>query len=250
MYRSGNPTLSDSTFDKSNYQDASWWNESSNLMTMEGTVEKTAILLIITTTLAIATYTLFPGLAVIGFLGGFITAMIVIFSKSNNPVLICAYAGFEGLALGGFTFFIEIAVDFPGLGIIAAGITFAILGSMLMLYRAKLISWDRNLAIAVYSSLGAILMIYLASFIGALLGFQISLFQTLNGNGLVGITFSLFVIGIGALCLVADFDFIEKGVERGAPKQLEWRAAFGLMVTLVWLYLEVLKLLAKLTSRR
>ena len=247
MYRSGNPTLSDSTFDKSNYQDASWWNESSNLMTMEGTVEKTAILLVITTTLAIATYTLFPGLAVIGFLGGFITAMIVIFTKSTNPVLICAYAGFEGLALGGFTFFIETAVEFPGLGIIAAGITFAILGSMLMLYRANLISWNRNLAIAVYSSLGAILIIYLVSFIGIFLGFEIPL---IHGNGPVGIAFSLFVIGIGALCLVADFDFIEKGVERGAPKQLEWRAAFGLMITLVWLYIEVLKLLAKLASRR
>ena len=214
---------------------------------MEGTVEKTAILLIITTTLAIATYTLFPGLAVIGFLGGFITAMIVIFTKSTNPVLICAYAGFEGLALGGFTFFIEVAVEFPGLGIIAAAITFAILGSMLMLYRANLISWDRNLAIAVYSSLGAILIIYLASFIGMFLGFEIPL---IHGNGPVGIAFSLFVIGIGALCLVADFDFIEKGVERGAPKQLEWRAAFGLMITLVWLYVEVLKLLAKLVSRR
>ena len=214
---------------------------------MEGTVEKTAILLIITTTLAIATYTLFPGLAVIGFLGGFITAMIVIFTKSTNPVLICAYAGFEGLALGGFTFFIEVAVEFPGLGIIAAAITFAILGSMLMLYRANLISWDRNLAIAVYSSLGAIFIIYLASFIGMFLGFEIPL---IHGNGPVGIAFSLFVIGIGALCLVADFDFIEKGVERGAPKQLEWRAAFGLMITLVWLYVEVLKLLAKLASRR
>ena len=247
MYRSGNPTLSDSTFDKSNYQDASWWNESSNLMTMEGTVEKTAILLIITTTLAIATYTLFPGLAIIGFLGGFITAMIVIFTKSTNPVLICAYAGFEGLALGGLTFFIETAVDLQGLGIIAAAITFAILGTMLMLYRANLISWDRNLAIAVYSSLGAILIIYIASFIGIFLGFQIPL---IHGNGPVGIAFSLFVIGIGALCLVADFDFIEKGVERGAPKQLEWRAAFGLMITLVWLYIEVLKLLAKLASRR
>lgn len=210
-------------------------------------MEKTAILLIITTTLAIATYTLFPGLAVIGFLGGFITAMIVIFTKSTNPVLICAYAGFEGLALGGFTFFIEVAVEFPGLGIIAAAITFAILGSMLMLYRANLISWDRNLAIAVYSSLGAILIIYLASFIGMFLGFEIPL---IHGNGPVGIAFSLFVIGIGALCLVADFDFIEKGVERGAPKQLEWRAAFGLMITLVWLYVEVLKLLAKLVSRR
>jgi uncharacterized YccA/Bax inhibitor family protein len=214
---------------------------------MEGTVEKTAILLFITTTLAIATYTLFPGLAVIGFFGGFITAMIVIFTKSTNPVLICAYAGFEGLALGGFTFFIETAVEFPGLGIIAAAITFAILGSMLMLYRANLISWDRNLAIAVYSSLGAILIIYLASFIGMFLGFEIPL---IHGNGLVGIAFSLFVIGIGALCLVADFDFIEKGVERGAPKQLEWRAAFGLMITLIWLYVEILNLLAKIASRR
>tara|TARA_B110000008_G_scaffold142645_1_gene144308 strand:- start:247 stop:990 length:744 start_codon:yes stop_codon:yes gene_type:complete len=247
MYRSRNPTLSDSTFDKSNYKEAPWWDESSILMTMEGTVEKTAILLIITTTLAIATYTLFPGLAIIGFLGGFITAMIVIFTKSTNPVLICAYAGFEGLALGGLTFFIETAVDLQGLGIIAAAITFAILGTMLMLYRANLISWDRNLAIAVYSSLGAILIIYIASFIGIFLGFQIPL---IHGNGPIGIAFSLFVIGIGALCLVADFDFIEKGVERGAPKQLEWRAAFGLMITLIWLYVEILNLLAKLASRR
>ena len=247
MYRSRNPTLSDSTFDKSNYKEAPWWDESSIFMTMEGTVEKTAILLIITTTLAIATYTLFPGLAIIGFLGGFITAMIVIFTKSTNPVLICAYAGFEGLALGGLTFFIETAVDLQGLGIIAAAITFAILGTMLMLYRANLISWDRNLAIAVYSSLGAILIIYIASFIGIFLGFQIPL---IHGNGPVGIAFSLFVIGIGALCLVADFDFIEKGVERGAPKQLEWRAAFGLMITLIWLYVEILNLLAKLASRR
>ena len=191
MYRSRNPTLSDSTFDKSNYQEASWWDENSNLMTMEGTAEKTGILLIITTTLAIATYAFLPGLAIIGFLGGFITAMIVIFSKSTSPVLICTYAGFEGLALGGFTFFIEIAVDFPGLGIIAAAITFAILGSMLMLYRAKLISWNRNLAIAVYSSLGAILIIYLVSFIGIFLGFSIPL---IHGNGPVGIVFSLFVI--------------------------------------------------------
>ena len=247
MYRSGNPTLSDSTFDKSNYREASWWDENSNLMTMEGTVEKTGILLIITATLAIATYAYFPALFVIGFVGGFILAMIVIFSKSTNPVLICAYAGFEGIALGGFTYFVEIQVDMPGLGIIAAAITFIILGSMLSIYRAGLISWDRNLAIAVYSSLGAILVIYLISFIGFFFGFQVPL---IHGNGLVGIGFSLFVIGIASLFLVADFDFIEKGVQRGAPKQLEWRAAFGLMVTLIWLYIEILRLLAKLASRR
>jgi uncharacterized YccA/Bax inhibitor family protein len=117
---------------------------------------------------------------------------------------------------------------------------------MLLIYRAGLIAWDRNLAIAVFSSLLAIILIYIVSFLGMFLGFEV---PYIHGSGNIGIAFSLFVIGIGALCLVADFDFIEKGVERGAPKQLEWRAAFGLMVTLVWLYLEILKLLAKLRSR-
>ena len=98
------------------------------------------------------------------------------------------------------------------------------------------------------SALFAIIMIYVFSFLGAITGwFQV---PYIHGSGPVGIGFSLFVIGIGALCLVADFDFIEKGVERGAPKQLEWRAAFGLMITLIWLYLEVLRLLAKVALSR
>ena len=253
MYRSRNPTLSDSTFDKSNYQEATWWNEDSNLMTMEGTVEKTGILLILTATLAIASYAFLEKpnhlaiATVIGWLGGLITLLIIIFSRSTNPVLICAYAGFEGIALGGMTYFIELSVEMPGLGILAAAITFIILGSMLAIYRAGLISWNRNLAIAVYSSLGAILLIYLISIIGTFFGFEVPL---IHGNGPVGIMFSLYVIGIASLCLVADFDFIEKGVQRGAPKQLEWRAAFGLMVTLIWLYLEILILLAKLSSKK
>ena len=247
MYRSRNPTLSDSTFDKSNYRETTWWNDTSNLMTMEGTVEKTAILLLITTTLAIATYATMPELFITGFLGGLITFLIIIFTKSTNPVAICIYAFFQGISLGGFTYFIEKAIGMQGLGILAAALTFVILAAMLTIYRAGLISWNRNLAIAVYSSIGAILFIYVVSFIGIFLGFEIPL---IHGNGSVGIVFSLFVIGIGALCLVADFDFIEKGVERGAPKQLEWRAAFGLMVTLIWLYIEILNLLAKLASRR
>ena len=108
MYRSRNLTLSDSTFDKSNYQEATWWNEDSNLMTMED-CEKTGILLILhhfcNSNLCI--FHLFH----YRFLGGFITAMIVIFSKSTNPVLICGYAVFEGIALGGFTYFVELSVD-------------------------------------------------------------------------------------------------------------------------------------------
>ena len=251
MYRSGNPALSDSTFEKGSYQGVNWWDDyESNLMTIEGTAEKTGILLLITATTALATAFSMPDsfpLILVGALGGFIVAMMVIFSGSMNPMLICSYAALEGLALGGITWIFEVGLGLPGIGILAALLTFLILGVMLAIYRAGLIQWDRNMAIAVYSALGAIVLVYLISIIGLFVGFEV---PHIHGSGPIGIAFSLFVIGIGALCLVADFDFIEKGVERGAPKQLEWRAAFGLMVTLVWLYLEILKLLAKLAARR
>ena len=254
MYRSRNPALNDSTFEKSAYKGAQWWEDyESNMMTIEGVAEKTGLLLIITATTALATAFSMPEsspLIVLGGIGGFILAMVGIFSGSKNPVLICTYAALEGLVIGGLTWFVEVGLELPGIGIAAAILTFMILGGMLAIYRAGLISWDRNLAIAVGSSLFAIIMIYIFSFVGAVTGwFHV---PYIHGAGPVGIGFSLFVIGIGALCLVADFDFIEKGVERGAPKQMEWRAAFGLMITLIWLYIEVLELLAKvaIASRR
>ena len=252
MYRSGNPALNDSTFEKSAYKGASWWEGyESNMMTIEGVAEKTGLLLLITATTALATAFSMPEslpLIFLGAFGGFIMAMVIIFSGSKNPALICAYAALEGLVIGGITWYVEVGLEIPGIGIVAAVLTFAILGGMLAIYRAGLIRWDRNLAIAVYSSIFAIIMIYIASFLGAVTG----LFHVpyIHGAGPIGIAFSLFVIAIGALCLVADFDFIERGVERGAPKQMEWRAAFGLMITLIWLYLEVLKLLAKLAISR
>lgn len=252
MYRSRNPALNDSTFEKSAYKGAQWWEDyESNMMTIEGVAEKTGLLLLITTTTALATAFSMPEsspLIVLGGIGGFILAMMIIFSGSKNPALICAYAALEGLVIGGLTWYVEVGLQLPGIGIVAAILTFMILGGMLAIYRAGLISWDRNLAIAVGSALFAIIMIYVFSFLGAITGwFQV---PYIHGSGPVGIGFSLFVIGIGALCLVADFDFIEKGVERGAPKQLEWRAAFGLMITLIWLYLEVLRLLAKVALSR
>ena len=250
MYRSGNPGLSDSTFDKSSYKEANWWDEESNLMSIEGVAEKTGILLLITATTAMMTAFSMPEasiLILIGALGGFIVALIVIFSGSLNPILICTYAALEGLALGGITWFFEVYLGPPGIGIVAALLTFLILGAMIAIYRAGLIAWDRNTQIAVTSALVAIVFIYLISIVGVFFGFHV---PYIHSAGPIGIAFSLFVVGIGALCLVADFDFIEKGVERGAPKQLEWRAAFGLMVTLIWLYLEILKLLAKIASRR
>ena len=251
MYRSGNPALNDSTFEKSAYKEVSWWEGSeSNLMSMNGVVDKTALLLTIVTFTAIAVYLTAPTflfLTLLGAIVGFVVAMIIIFSGSMNPILICTYAACQGLFLGGITWIIEKEVGYPGLGILAAVLTLLILGVMISIYRAGLISWNKNMQIAVTSSMVAILLIYLVSFFGSFLGFEIPL---IHGNGIVGIGFSVFVVGIASLCLVADFDFIERGVERGAPKQLEWRAAFGLLVTLIWLYLEILKLLAKLASRR
>ena len=251
MYRSGNPALSDSTFDKSNYSEASWWeDEEANLMSIEGVAEKTGLLLLITAATAIMTAFSMPeasSLILIGALGGFVVAMIVIFSGSMNPMLICTYAALEGLAIGGITWFFEVYLEMPGIGILAALLTFLILGAMIAIYRAGLIAWDRNTQIAVTSAVVAILLIYLVSFIGSFFGLYVPF---IHSAGPIGIAFSLFVVGIGALCLVADFDFIEKGVERGAPKQLEWRAAFGLMVTLIWLYFEILKLLAKIAASR
>ena len=251
MYRSGNPALSDAPFEKSSYKEANWWDEESNLMSIEGVAEKTGILLLITATTAMMTAFSMPeafSLILIGALGGFIVALIVIFSGSMNPILICSYAALEGLVLGGITWIFEVGLDMPGIGILAALLTFLILGGMIAIYRAGLIAWERNTQIAVSSALIAIVFIYLISIIGSVSGWYDVPY--IHSAGPIGILFSLCVVGIGALCLVADFDFIEKGVERGAPKQLEWRAAFGLMVTLIWLYLEILKLLAKIASRR
>ena len=220
-------------------------------MSIEGVAEKTGLLLLITATTAIMTAFSMPEawpLILIGAVGGLVVALMVIFSGSMNPVLICSYAALEGLVLGGITWVFEVGLDMPGIGILAALLTFLILGGMIAIYRAGLIAWDRNTQIAVSSALVAIILIYLVSMIGAFSGWYY--IPYIHSAGPIGILFSLFVVGIGALCLVADFDFIEKGVERGAPKQLEWRAAFGLMITLIWLYLEILKLLAKIASRR
>ena len=220
-------------------------------MSIEGVAEKTGFLLLITASTAIMTAFSMPEawpLILIGAVGGLVVALMVIFSGSMNPVLICSYAALEGLVLGGLTWVFEVGLDMPGIGILAALLTFLILGGMIAIYRAGLIAWDRNTQIAVSSALVAIILIYIISIIGSFSGWYA--IPYIHGAGPIGILFSLFVVGIASLCLVADFDFIEKGVERGAPKQLEWRAAFGLMVTLIWLYLEILKLLAKLAASR
>ena len=252
--RSGNPALNDETFAPSSYQEKPWWDgfdiaDESTTMSIEGTAEKTGILLGITVLTALVTAFSMPEtipFVTIGYLGGFITAMIVIFTRSTNPVLICLYAAFEGMALGGITWFFESIPGLQGVGIVAALLTFGILGVMLTIYRMGLIHWDENTRIAVTSAVVGIFAIYIVSIIGSFVGFELPFMQA----GPWGIAFSLFVVGIASFCLAADFDFIERGVLSGSPKELEWRAAFGLMVTLIWLYVEILRLLAIIAASR
>ena len=181
-----------------------------------------------------------------GFFAGFITALITIFNKKSAPITAPLYAIFEGLALGGVSYMY--AQQFEGIVLNAVSLTALILLSLLMAYRSGLIKPTENFKLGVVAATGGIVLIYLISFIGSFFGMDLTLLNPANGS-MFSIIFSLIVILIASLNLVLDFDFIEEASENGAPKYMEWYAAFGLMVTLVWLYLEILRLLAKINSR-
>jgi uncharacterized YccA/Bax inhibitor family protein len=170
--------------------------------------------------------------------------MVTVFKKEWSPVTAPAYALLEGLALGSISAILE--VRFPGIAIQSVSLTFGTLLVLLLAYRSGLIPVTQNFRLGIVAATGAIMLFYLLQFV---LGFFGVHFTSINGSGPIGIGFSLIVVGIAALNLVLDFDFIESGARMGAPKYMEWYSAFGLMVTLVWLYLEILRLLTKLRGR-
>ena len=181
-----------------------------------------------------------------GWVGGFIFFFVMCFTGlSDNPIAVLAYAAMEGLFLGGLTTLFE--ASYPGIAIQAFVLTAGVFCTMLVIYRMGLIPVNANTRIIVFSAMGGVFIIYMLSLILSFGGITIPF---IHSSGPIGILFSVFVIGLGAYCLACDFDFIEHGVENGAPKQYEWRAVFGLLVTLVWIYIEMLRLLAKLQSRR
>jgi uncharacterized YccA/Bax inhibitor family protein len=240
--RTGNPALNNNTFVT--------MAVSGDEMTLNGTVNKTAMLLVLTVLCASWTWSMYfensnPSVVMpylwIGLIGGFITALITVFKKHLAVYTAPLYAALEGLALGAISAFYEAA--FPGLVIQAIALTFGTLFCLLMAYRSGLIRATENFKLGITAATGAIALLYLVnlgmSFFGKSMPF-------IHEGGFWGIAFSLFVVGIAALNLVLDFDFIESGVEQRAPKHMEWYAAFGLMVTLIWLYLEILRLLSKL----
>ena len=238
-YRSGNPALNKSTF--SNLD-----STGSQSMTLEGTVNKTLISLIVLFISAIYSWQNFSmTIITIGGIGGFILALTTIFKKEWSPFTTPAYCALKGLAVGGISVIFE--QQYPGIVSQAIFLTFGILFSLLLAYKTKIIKPTENFKLGLVAATGGIFIIYI---INMIMGFFGSSIPLINSNSMYGIGFSIFVVIIASLNLVLDFDFIEQGAEKGAPKYMEWYGAFGLMVTLIWLYLEILKLLAKINSRR
>jgi len=240
--RSGNPALNSKTFAVNVQTDEK--------MTLGGTVNKTAILLALVLITAAWTWgkffeadnrTMVLYLMGAGVLGGLVVGLITVFFKQAAPYTAPIYALLEGLAVGGISATFE--AEFQGIVTQAVGLTFGTLLCLLAAYKSGLIKATENFKLGVVSATGAIALLYLVDlafmFFGKPIGF-------IHEGGLYGILFSMFVVLMAALNLVLDFDFIESGVENGSPKYMEWYGAFGLLVTLIWLYLEILRLLAKL----
>ena len=237
--RSGNPAFT-RNFTNANSASIS----RTERMTLDGAVNKTAILMGLCFSGAALGWNI-PVLALPGLIIGTILAFITIFrSPSKAGSTAPFYAAFKGMALGGITMFAE--TTYPGIGIKAIGLTFGILTALLFCYKSGLIKPTENFKLMIFSATMGIGILYLVSFVMSFFGSSIGF---IHSNGLFGIGFSLFVVGIAALNLVLYFDFIEEGAAQGLPKYMEWYGAFSLMVTLVWLYMEILRLLMKLRSR-
>jgi len=248
MFRTSNPALSNDAFRGQGYA------ATGEAMTVSGTVNKTGILLICTVATAAWTWNTFlttrdPAsvmpMAAIGAIGGLIVAIVTIFKKEWAMVTAPIYALLQGLVLGSVSAILE--VRFPGIAIEAVSLTFGVLVVLLLAYRSGLIRVTDKFRMGVVAATGAIALFYFASFI--LSFFHVQLFRSAFGSGAIGIGFSIIVVIVASLNLVLDFDFIESGARMGAPKYMEWYGAFGLMVTLIWLYFEILRLLTKMRSR-
>ena len=250
-FRSGNPALNDNTF--------AGLAPTEDRMTIQGTVNKSFLLLALLLVSAIwiwgRTGALEPAqqaqnLANVypwmigGALAGLVLALVTVFKKTWAMITTPLYALAEGLFIGGISAIFE--AQYSGIVVQAVALTFGVFFCLLLVYTSRLIKVTQNFRLGIAAATGGIFLIYLASFVLGFFGINVPL---IHESGLIGIGFSLFVVVIAALNLVLDFDFIENGAARGAPKYMEWYGAFGLLVTLIWLYIEILRLLAKLRSR-
>ena len=254
LSKSSNPVLKEKTFSRD-------YTMQSDVMTVNGTMNKTALLLLLVVAGAVFTWNKFfeaiatnpeAGMAAvmpwvaIGGIGGFVAVLVTVFRPQSSGISAPLYAFLEGLFLGGISAIFESMYPEDGIVMRAILLTFAVFFTMLFLYRSGVIKVTQKLRMGIIAATGGIALVYLVSFVGGFFGMNTSF---LHGNSNLSIGISLFVVAIAALNLVLDFSFIENASAQGAPKYMEWYGAFGLMVTLVWLYLEILRLLAKLASR-
>lgn len=246
--RTSNPALSSGTF--SNLEHVS----EGEAMTVQGTVAKTGILMLLVLLTAGWTWMHFyqsggdpaavSSWMMGGVFGGFILAMVTIFKKEWAPATAPLYALAEGFFIGGISSIFE--ANYPGIVIQATTLTFGTLGSLLMAYRSGFIQVTDSFRMGVVAATGGIALVYFGAIILSFFGIPVSFIYE---GGFFGIAFSLFVVVIAALNLVLDFDLIEQGTRHQLPKYMEWYCGFALMVTLIWLYVEFLRLLSKARSR-
>jgi uncharacterized YccA/Bax inhibitor family protein len=242
--RSGNPGLNEKTFSGLPRPMAA-----DQRMTLQGTINKSFLLLVVlllgafwpwsqylaTGDIATVSTTMMGGV-----IGGLILAVVISFKPTMATYLAIPYAALEGLALGGFSAVLE--RKYPGIAIQAVGLTFGVLAVLLVAYSMRLIRATQQFRSIVIGATGAIALLYLVTMVLGL--FHVNV-PVLNSSSPLGIIVSLVICGVAALNLILDFDLIETGVAQGAPRYMEWYSAFGLLVTLVWLYLEILRLLSK-----
>ncbi|MBN8726176.1 MAG: Bax inhibitor-1/YccA family protein [Xanthomonadales bacterium] len=248
--QSGNPTLGRNTFlDVGSGRVLS----GEGVMTLDGTVNKTAFLLILALAGGMFSWSRYAGpetiaglmpLAMGGALIGLVLALVTVFKKTWAPVTAPIYALVEGVFIGAVSVILE--ARFPGIVMQAVGLTFGVMAAMLLAYRSGLIRATEKFKLGIVAATGGIFLLYVANLVMGFFGHSIGFINASSG---IGIGFSLVVVVIASLNLILDFDLIEQGVRAGAPKYMEWYGAFALVVTLVWLYLEMLRLLSKVQSR-
>lgn len=253
LTKSSNPVLNERVFSR----ESTWSQE---VMTINGTVNKTGLMLLLVIAGALFTWNKFftaftidnpqAGMAavapwlMIGGIGGLIIALITSFRPQSSAITAPIYAVLEGVLLGGLSAVFESM--YAGIVMRAVALTMGVFVAMLVLYRSQVVPITNKFRMGVFAATGGIALVYLGSFIAGLFGANTAF---LYDSSPLSIGISLVVIVVAALNLMLDFDFIEKASASGAPKYMEWYGAFGLMVTLVWLYLEMLRLLSKFANR-
>jgi uncharacterized YccA/Bax inhibitor family protein len=252
IFKSGNPTLTEKMFDKSLSMDASL----QGTMTVRGAINKFGFMMLMLIAGAAYNWHLFEELKqdtmnilmMVGIFGGLITAIAISFKPNWAPFLAPLYALLEGLFIGGISVIMNAAFakSYPGLVMQAVGLTFGVAISMFILYNFRIIKATERFKSVIFTATLGIGIFYLLTMVLRLFGVNVSF---MYDSSMLSIGISLFVVAIAALNLILDFDMIEQGAERGAPKFMEWYGAFGLMVTIVWLYIEMLRLLSKLGGR-